>query len=116
MKTTVAPFSCVQKKSTNVATSSGEINVWLKDPYVNMENRVKYIEPISVAQNQKMRSVIFFMWTDEFQLSDEFQHPALPEIALPEWSLIDNRYMRPMEKLMLDLLDNKKLMDKALMK
>ena len=52
----------------------------------------------------------FFMWSDEFQLSDEFQ-----QSALPLW-LKDDRYMHPMEKLMLDMLDNKNLIDKALMK
>ena len=54
---------------TRAATSSGEMNVSLKDPYVNMENRANYIlwkkkvlttfEASSVARDQKMRTANF---------------------------------------------------------
>ena len=53
----------------DAATFSGEMNVSLQDPYVNMENRANYIlwkkkvlttvEVSSVARDQKMRTANF---------------------------------------------------------
>ena len=65
----------------DAVTFSGEMNVSLQDPYVNMENRANYIlwkkkvlttvEASSIARDQKMRTANFSYGTMYSSVDDE---------------------------------------------